>query len=112
VKPVAEARSEILGCGFDAVTMKAAVETCLEWCAAPRAPHIVITANAAILCMMREDAELATACRAGDLIVADGMSVVWTSRLLGTPFPERVAGADMMVELDRKSTRLNSSHRL
>jgi N-acetylglucosaminyldiphosphoundecaprenol N-acetyl-beta-D-mannosaminyltransferase len=66
---------------------------------------VVITANAAILCMMRKDPELATACRNGDLIVADGMSVVWTSKLAGKGFPERVAGADMMVELLREGAR-------
>jgi N-acetylglucosaminyldiphosphoundecaprenol N-acetyl-beta-D-mannosaminyltransferase len=79
--------------------MDAAVEACLGWCRGPRAPHTVITANAAILCMMRRDPELGEACRRGDLIVADGMSVVWTSRLAGLPIPERVAGVDMMARL-------------
>jgi N-acetylglucosaminyldiphosphoundecaprenol N-acetyl-beta-D-mannosaminyltransferase len=79
--------------------MAAAVEACVAWCRGPRAPHTVITANAAILCLMRRDPELAEACRRGDLIVADGMSVVWTSRLAGLPFPERVAGVDMMARL-------------
>jgi N-acetylglucosaminyldiphosphoundecaprenol N-acetyl-beta-D-mannosaminyltransferase len=49
--------------------------------------------------MMRRDAELAAACRAGDLILADGMSVVWTARLAGLGFPERVAGVEMMERL-------------
>lgn len=79
--------------------MRSAVDLCLEWCLGPRAPHTVITANAAILCMMRRDPELRAACRRGDLILADGMSVVWTSRLAGVAFPERVAGIDMMARL-------------
>jgi len=79
--------------------MAAAVDQCVEWCEGPRRPHTVITANAAILCMMRRDPELRAACRGGDLIVADGMSVVWTSRLAGLPLPERVAGVDLMVGL-------------
>jgi N-acetylglucosaminyldiphosphoundecaprenol N-acetyl-beta-D-mannosaminyltransferase len=90
---------EILGCPFDAVTMQAAVDRCLQWCAGPRAPHTVITANAAILCMMRRDAELRRACLAGHLILADGMSVVWTSRLAGAALPERVPGVDLMAHL-------------
>jgi N-acetylglucosaminyldiphosphoundecaprenol N-acetyl-beta-D-mannosaminyltransferase len=92
-------RPELLACPFDPVTMAAAVEACVGWCRGPRAPHTVITANAAILCMMRRDPELGEACRRGDLIVADGMSVVWTSRLAGLRFPERVAGVDMMARL-------------
>jgi N-acetylglucosaminyldiphosphoundecaprenol N-acetyl-beta-D-mannosaminyltransferase len=79
--------------------MDGALERCLAWSLGPRAPHTVITANAAILCMMRGDPELAGACRGGDLILADGMSVVWTSRLAGTALPERVAGVDLMARL-------------
>jgi len=92
-------RLELLACPFDPVTMGAAVEACVGWCLGPRVPHTVITANAAILCMMRRDPELREACRHGDLVVADGMSVVWTSRLAGRGFPERVAGVDMMARL-------------
>jgi N-acetylglucosaminyldiphosphoundecaprenol N-acetyl-beta-D-mannosaminyltransferase len=92
-------RVELLGCPFDRVTMRSAVEQCTQWCLGPRAPHTVITANAAILCMMRRDPDLRDACRRGDLIVPDGMSVVWTSRMAGIPFPERVAGVDVMSRL-------------
>lgn len=92
-------RAELLELPFDVETMQGAVDRCIAWCAAPRAPHTVITANSGILCMMRSDEELRRACLAGDLIVADGMSVVWTSRLTGVPFPERVTGVDMMARL-------------
>jgi N-acetylglucosaminyldiphosphoundecaprenol N-acetyl-beta-D-mannosaminyltransferase len=89
-------RPELLDLPFDAITLKAAVERCLSWCAGPRAPHTVITA---FLCMMRHDQELKRACLAGDLILPDGMSVVWASRMAGVPFPERVAGVDLMARL-------------
>lgn len=93
------ARSEFLGISFDAVNMDAAVDRCLELCRAPRATHTVITANASHLCMMRRDPDLAQAFRAGELTVADGMSVVWALRALGQPVPERVAGVDLMERL-------------
>lgn len=92
-------RAQLLGLGFDTLTMQAAVDRCLEWCRAPRASHSVITANASHLCMMRRDAELARSCRAGELVVADGMSVVWALRASGQPVPERVAGVDLMTRL-------------
>jgi N-acetylglucosaminyldiphosphoundecaprenol N-acetyl-beta-D-mannosaminyltransferase len=91
--------AELLGLPFDGVTMRAAVERCLSWCAGPRTPHTVLTANSAILCMMRRDQDLKQACLGADLVVADGMSVVWTSRMAGSPFPERVAGVDLMAQL-------------
>jgi N-acetylglucosaminyldiphosphoundecaprenol N-acetyl-beta-D-mannosaminyltransferase len=92
-------RAELLDLPFDVETMQSAVDRCLAWCAEPRAPHTVITANSGILCMMRSDLELRRACLAGDLIVADGMSIVWTSRMTEAPFPERVAGVDLMARL-------------
>jgi polysaccharide biosynthesis protein VpsK len=92
-------RPELLDLPFDPVTLRSAVDQCIEWCLGPRASHTVITANAAILCMMRSDPTLREACLRGDLIVADGMSVVWTSRLAGIPFPERVPGVEMTARL-------------
>jgi N-acetylglucosaminyldiphosphoundecaprenol N-acetyl-beta-D-mannosaminyltransferase len=84
---------------FDPETMDSAVQRCLAWCEGPRAPHTVITANAGVLCMMRRDSELREACRAGDLVLADGMSVVWALKGAGTPVPERVTGVDLMAGL-------------
>jgi len=92
-------RLRLLECPFDGVTMRSAVSRCVEWCLGPRVPHTVVTVNAAVVCMMRGDDTLREACLRGDLIVADGMSVVWTSRLAGVPLPERVAGVDMMAKL-------------
>ncbi|WP_197700926.1 WecB/TagA/CpsF family glycosyltransferase [Sphingobacterium mizutaii] len=34
-----------------------------------------------------------------DIINADGQSIVWASRILKQPLPERVAGADLMINL-------------
>ncbi|MFN7981779.1 MAG: WecB/TagA/CpsF family glycosyltransferase [Vicinamibacterales bacterium] len=93
-------RAELLGLDFERSRMPAVVDRCLEWCRqARRRSHIVITANASHLCMMRHDAVLREACQAGDMSVADGMSVVWALRALGRPVPERVAGIDLMTNL-------------
>jgi N-acetylglucosaminyldiphosphoundecaprenol N-acetyl-beta-D-mannosaminyltransferase len=91
--------AELLGLSFDAVTMETAVARCLDLCRGPRTSRTVVTANASHLCMMRRDPELALACRAGHLTVADGMSVVWALRASGQPVPERVAGVDLMARL-------------
>ena len=36
-----------------------------------------------------------------DLCLADGMPLVWASRLLGSPLPEKVSGSDLMLPLMR-----------
>lgn len=58
--------------------------------------------NAAKIVNMRRDPALREDVLASDLILADGMAVVWASRLLGRPLPERVAGIDLMVALLRR----------
>lgn len=101
-------RVELLGLSFDALTMDTAVERCIEICRGPRSSHTIITANAMQLCMLRRDPDLARACRSGELVLADGMSVVWSLRASGRPVPERVTGVDLMARLLREA----GSHRL
>jgi N-acetylglucosaminyldiphosphoundecaprenol N-acetyl-beta-D-mannosaminyltransferase len=92
-------RVKILGCTFDRIDVQTTIDHCLAWCSGPRHSHVVVTMNAALLCMIRRDEELRSACLSGDLIVADGVPVVWTSRLAGVPLPERVAGVDLTIRL-------------
>ncbi len=92
-------RSELLGLEFERAGLATIVERCLAWCAGPRTSHIVVTANASHLCMMRRDPELRRACQAADAAVPDGMSVVWALQLLGRPVTERVTGIDLMTGL-------------
>ena len=52
--------------------------------------------NAAKLVAMQDDPKLCEIIDGCGLVNADGQSVVWASRLLGDPLPERVAGIDLM----------------
>lgn len=58
--------------------------------------------NAAKVVHMAQDEGLRRDVLSSDLIVADGMAVVWASRLVGRPLPERVAGIDLMWEMLRR----------
>jgi N-acetylglucosaminyldiphosphoundecaprenol N-acetyl-beta-D-mannosaminyltransferase len=55
-----------------------------------------VSINAAKIVALRHDADLADVVNRCGLVNADGQSVVWASRLLGDPLPERVAGIDLM----------------
>jgi len=58
--------------------------------------------NAAKIVRMTHDPLLSEDVLTSDLILADGASVVWASRLLGRPLPERVAGIDLMMGILRR----------
>ena len=94
-------KPELLGLQFDALDLDTAVAHCLALARSRARTSIVVTANAAHLVGMRRDPEFAEACRAADLVVADGMSVVWALRASGQHCPERVAGIDLMARLLR-----------
>jgi len=101
---------EFMDLPFDSVTMEQTIEQCLEWCADDKPARTLMTINAALLMMMRSDPALNQANKAGDLIVADGLPVVWATRIIGTPLVGRVAGVDLMQNLlkvgDEKKLRI------
>jgi N-acetylglucosaminyldiphosphoundecaprenol N-acetyl-beta-D-mannosaminyltransferase len=55
-----------------------------------------VSINAAKLVALRQREGLREIVERCELINADGQAVVWASRLLGDPLPERVAGIDLM----------------
>jgi exopolysaccharide biosynthesis WecB/TagA/CpsF family protein len=66
---------------------------------------VVITPNLDHLRRCHNDAEFAQLVSQADLVVADGMPLVWASRLQGTPLPGRVAGSDLISSLSASAAR-------
>lgn len=100
IGPVRPARVEVLGCPIDALTMASTVERCLALVDRGQGATQV-SVNAAKLVHCSENAEMRSFVSDCDIVSADGQSVVWASRLLGRPLPERVPGIDLMQELLR-----------
>ena len=96
----------ILGVMFDNVTLRGAIQR-IEEMVETRRPHYVITANVDFLVQARRDAELHDILLDAHLVLCDGMPLVWASRWLGNPLPERVAGADLVPELIKVAAEKN-----
>jgi N-acetylglucosaminyldiphosphoundecaprenol N-acetyl-beta-D-mannosaminyltransferase len=91
-------RARVLGCEIDRVDFERALRICEQAIESRRfVQHMAI--NAAKLVTMRTDELLRQSVGQCELITADGQSIVWASRLLRDPLPERVAGIDLMVGL-------------
>ncbi len=95
---------EILGVPVHALTMDQVVEICRQAALARRRLMIAVV-NAAKLVKMRSDPGLRASVLGSDLILADGMSVVWASRLLGRGLPERVTGIGLFERLIEEAAR-------
>jgi N-acetylglucosaminyldiphosphoundecaprenol N-acetyl-beta-D-mannosaminyltransferase len=89
---------EVLGYPMLAATMGEVVDLC-DSAVARRRPMQIGVMNAAKVVNARRDAALHEAILSCDVILADGQSVVWASRMLGQPLPERVAGIDLFIRL-------------
>lgn len=92
-------RPDLLGYPIDRVSMDEAVERCRSFLGGDRRPRLVITVNAAILALAERDERLRRAVRRGDLVLADGVSILWAARLLGGDLRHRVTGIDLMERL-------------
>jgi N-acetylglucosaminyldiphosphoundecaprenol N-acetyl-beta-D-mannosaminyltransferase len=96
--PISVDRPSVMGCEIDRVDVHEAVERCAGFIERRQlAQHMAI--NAAKLVAIHDDTALREIVKRCELVTADGQAVVWASRLLGDPLPQRVAGIDLMLEL-------------
>lgn len=61
----------------------------------------VLTMNLDHLRRFERDREFAARVTRASLVIADGMPLVWASRLQGTPLPERITGSNLIWSLSR-----------
>lgn len=69
----------------------------------------ICTANTDILRQWRHSAEVRELVAGADLVVADGMPLVWASHLEGTPLPERVTGSGLALTLSAAAAAAGES---
>jgi N-acetylglucosaminyldiphosphoundecaprenol N-acetyl-beta-D-mannosaminyltransferase len=98
MQPAGYERISLLGVEIDAVTEADAIAFVLSGLADGRG-GFVVTPNLDQLRQLVRRPDLAELYRRADLVVADGMPLVWASRLQGTPLHERVAGSDLVWSL-------------
>jgi N-acetylglucosaminyldiphosphoundecaprenol N-acetyl-beta-D-mannosaminyltransferase len=91
-------RVELDGTGIDRITEAEVVAVVRDALAHGRGGRIV-TPNVDVLRQARSDPGVRRLLNEADLIVADGMPLVWASRLGGRPLPERVAGSSLIWSL-------------
>jgi N-acetylglucosaminyldiphosphoundecaprenol N-acetyl-beta-D-mannosaminyltransferase len=88
-----------------AVTQKDALDTILSWVENRDGKlRFVVTPNVQHAVIFQERADLRGAYAKASLVIVDGAPLVWSSRLFGTPLPERVAGSDIVPALFARAT--------
>lgn len=104
----APARVPLMGVRLDCVTEKQVITHVVAniragvggWIVTPNVDHLrIISERPDLLPMMNE----------ASLRVADGMPLVWASRLQGTPLPERITGAGLIISLTAAAAKATAS---
>ena len=87
-----------MGVGFDALTPEEALERAAELAAGDSCSYAV-TPNPEIVWLARKQPALKEALNGADLVVPDGIGIVYAARILGMPLPARVPGIELAAGL-------------
>ena len=102
-------KTEVLGVAFDNVTMEQAAELGGKMLQEDRF-HYVVTPNPEFILAAEKDESFRAVLNAADLVIPDGIGVIYSAKILGTPLAERVPGiefsAKMLEKLNEMGGRL------
>ena len=87
-------RVDVLGVAFDNVIMDEAVERAMALLERD-GPHLVATPNPEIVQRAQKDPEFAKILAEADLVIPDGVGVMYAAKILGRPLKARVPGIDL-----------------
>lgn len=91
-------RIDVLGVQFDNVTMAQAVEKAAAMIA-EGGSHYAVTPNAEFVQRAEKDEKFCTALNGADLVLPDGIGVIYAAKILGRPLQGRVPGCDFAAAL-------------
>lgn len=91
----------LLGLPFDAVRLDEAAAIVAD-AIDKQTPCFLSTPNLNFTVMAQDDSDFYDSVIHSDLVVADGMPLIWVAKLLGLPINERVAGSDLFAYLSNQ----------
>ncbi|MGN1003238.1 MAG: WecB/TagA/CpsF family glycosyltransferase [Oscillospiraceae bacterium] len=91
-------RTDILGVGFDDLTITQAVEKAAAMMV-EGGFHYAVTPNAEFVQRAEKDGKFRSALNGADLVLPDGIGVVYAAKILGRPLQGRVPGCDFAAAL-------------
>lgn len=91
-------RMKFLNTEVDNVTMSEAVQK-IEQLILSKKPSYVVTPNVDHIVKLETDMEFKEVYKEADLILTDGMPLIWISKIKKTPIKEKVSGSDLFPEV-------------
>ncbi|CAM2077818.1 MAG: WecB/TagA/CpsF family glycosyltransferase [uncultured Clostridium sp.] len=91
-------RIKFLNTEVDNLTMNEAVQK-IEQLILSKKPSYVVTPNVDHIVKLEKDKEFQEVYKEADLILTDGMPLIWISKMKKTPIKEKVSGSDLFPEV-------------
>jgi N-acetylglucosaminyldiphosphoundecaprenol N-acetyl-beta-D-mannosaminyltransferase len=105
-------RFSILGVAFDVVQIPDVIIQMRQWITRREGYHYIAVAGMHGIIEARHGAEFRRAVADADLVVADGMPVIWLGRLRGHSLSRRVYGPELMLEFCKQNALAGCRHYL
>jgi N-acetylglucosaminyldiphosphoundecaprenol N-acetyl-beta-D-mannosaminyltransferase len=102
-------QTEILGVPIDAQRFDDAITTLVQW-SRGEGSRYVCTCPVYTLMQARENPQVLAALRGADMVMADGMPLVWVQQRRGQPEAERVYGPDVLLALCERTAGTGVRH--
>ena len=101
-------RIDVMGVGFDSLTMDEAVARARDLMAERRAAYVV-TPNPEIVMLCRDDPAAMQAVQGADLVLPDGIGIVYGAKILHQPLRGRVPGIEFGTGMIERCAKLGKS---
>ena len=101
-------RVDLLGVEIDNLSMDEVLTGIVEWVSSRRFSYAV-TPNVDHMMLLRRDPELRAVYARANLVLADGVPLIWAAKFLGTPLKGRVNGTDLFERTCELAARMGYS---
>ena len=103
-----DSRSKILGVGFDNLTMGEALDAAMGLMQSKKGGYLA-TPNPEIVMLCQENTELSKAVSDADMVLPDGIGIIYGAKILGTPLKQKIPGIDFIQELFSEMSKKHMS---
>ena len=94
----------ICGVDFDNITMEQSLNL-IEELIKTKKQATVFHPNVDCVCIARDDGELMEIYKKSNLLLPDGMPLIWASRILGSRLKEKISGPDLLPKICEMASR-------
>lgn len=99
-------RIKFLNIEVDNLTMKESIDK-IDELIKNKKPSYIVTPNVDHIVKLEKDEEFKAVYKNADLILTDGMPLIWISKLLKTPIKEKVSGSDVFPKVCELADKKN-----